>query len=135
MRVKLACERKNCYMSVFSSGRNILFMKNTLFWRNGVTQVPFGIVKSVLVAGESCTLFHYENWGSFWKVYYSLSMFSSGRYIHFVQNTLPSWIEETHVSLGRKPSMLQAPVSSIFFPCVNFVRIWKEYLLSVKVFK
>jgi hypothetical protein len=51
MRIELACERKNCNMSVFSSGRNILLMKNTLFWRNGVTHVPFGTVKSVLWQG------------------------------------------------------------------------------------
>jgi hypothetical protein len=48
---------------------------------------------------------------------------------------LYSWIEETLLSLEIIPSVLEATGSSTVFPCDCWVGLWKEYPLSVSVFK
>jgi hypothetical protein len=64
-----------------------------------------------------------------------LSPFSHGANIHFMGSDLYCWIEETHVSPRRMPSNLEAAVTYILFPFEDWISWWKEYSLSVKVFK
>jgi hypothetical protein len=45
------------------------------------------------------------------------SEFSSWRNAHFVQTELYSQVEEKHVSLERKSSVLEAGASKTLFPC------------------
>jgi hypothetical protein len=49
--------------------------------------------------------------------------------------SLFSWVEETHVSIERKPSMLLVGSPSTLFPCETWVMFWKEYFLKIIVFK
>jgi hypothetical protein len=44
------------------------------------------------------------------------------------------WVEETQVSLERKPSMLEATADSTLFPCENWASFWKEYFLKLMGF-
>jgi hypothetical protein len=46
-----------------------------------------------------------------------------------------SSVEETHVSLQRKPTVLEAAASSTFFPCENRLRISMKYFLQLTCFK
>jgi hypothetical protein len=45
------------------------------------------------------------------------------------QIDLFSWIEETEVSLQRKPSMVEAAASSTLFPCYNWVSFSNKNVL------
>jgi hypothetical protein len=56
--------------------------------------------------------------------------FQGGDMLNLIQMGLFSWVEETHVSLERNPSKLQAGVSSTFFACENWVSFWKRILPS-----
>jgi hypothetical protein len=47
--------------------------------------------------------------------------------------TLLSLLEERHVSLGEKPSMLKARVSVTLFRNENSVRFSKEYWLPLRI--
>jgi hypothetical protein len=49
------------------------------------------------------------------------SGFSSGRNIHLLQNISIQVTWRTTISLGRKPSILEAEVSCTLFPCENWV--------------
>jgi hypothetical protein len=46
-----------------------------------------------------------------------LSKFSSGRNAYFLPNRQYSLVEETHVFLKRKPSMLEGGASTTLFAC------------------
>jgi predicted membrane-bound dolichyl-phosphate-mannose-protein mannosyltransferase len=46
-----------------------------------------------------------------------------------------SWIEETHVSLEWKPSMLDSRASSTLLPYENSVSFLNEYILQLRFFK
>jgi hypothetical protein len=46
-----------------------------------------------------------------------------------------SWVEETHVALEGKASLLEAGTCNTLFPCENWVSFWKEYCLPISVFK
>jgi hypothetical protein len=46
-----------------------------------------------------------------------------------------SCVEETRVSLQRKPPMLEAAASSTLFLCESWVSFWKECFLEDRVFR
>jgi hypothetical protein len=52
-----------------------------------------------------------------------------------LQIGLFSRVDKTHVSLKRKPSMLQAAAFSTWFVCENCVSFSKEYFWQIIVFK
>jgi hypothetical protein len=64
------------------------------------------------------------NWGvtRWWK-----TQFPTNRYFH--------WVEDTHLSLQRKRSMLEAAESYILLPGENCMSFWKENFLWIIVFK
>jgi hypothetical protein len=80
-------------------------------------------------------MFPYENWVIVWRNTSCLSGFSSYSNVHFDKTGLCSWIEETGVSLGRKPSMLEVGASYTFFHYVNWVSFWTVYCLHLRDFK
>jgi hypothetical protein len=57
--------------------------------------------------------------------------FQGGEKLILFQIGLFSWVEETHLGLQRKPSMLEAAGPSTLFPCEHWVNFWKEYLLKI----
>jgi hypothetical protein len=54
---------------------------------------------------------------------------------HFVQIGIFSRVDETHVSLERKPYVLQAGASSTLFPYENRVIFSKEYIQQIRCSK
>jgi hypothetical protein len=75
LRIELACERNTWDLKPFWHGCIIHFLKNTLFRQNVETHVSYGTIKSMLVAGVPCTLFHYDNWVILWEGYCLPSVF------------------------------------------------------------
>jgi hypothetical protein len=43
-------------------------------------------------------------------------------------------VKKTHVSLKRKPSILETGASSTFFSCANRVNFWKNYFMQITIF-
>jgi hypothetical protein len=70
---------------------------------------------SMLKAAGSSTLFLFQNGVSLWNEYCDLKVFWSGRIIHFMKNILFRRNGETHVSYGKKQSVLEAGVSCRLF--------------------
>jgi hypothetical protein len=46
-----------------------------------------------------------------------------------------SWLEQRHVSVQRKASMLEPHVSSTLCACESWVRVWREYFREITIFK
>jgi hypothetical protein len=127
VRFQLACKQNTCNVSPFTSRKIIHFMKNTLFRQYGETHVSFRTLQSVLEWGVSRKLFPYENWVNFWKEYCLLHKVFSGINIHFQVH----W--RNTASLGRKPSILEAVVSTSMFPYDNSYLM--KGILALNVFK
>jgi len=53
----------------------------------------------------------------------------------FIKTGIFSRIEETPISLERKPYVLEEGACSTLFPCENWVSFWKEYFRQIIVFK
>jgi hypothetical protein len=70
----------------------------------------------------------------FKEIFHANQNFKGGESCLF-QIGLFGWVEETLVSLQRKPFMLDASASTTFFPCENWVCFQKEYSLWIIVFK
>jgi hypothetical protein len=49
-----------------------------------------------------------------------------------IQIGLFKWVEETHISIERKPIYLEEGSSSTLFPCENWVSFWKELFKVLK---
>jgi hypothetical protein len=78
-------------------------------------------IPCILEPATSSTLFLCENWVSFWKEYIVQIIVFLWRKVHFVPNKIFSLVKETHVTLERKPSLLEAAASSTLFFCENWV--------------
>jgi hypothetical protein len=61
-------------------------------------------------------------------------MFQIVQRLYLFQIDPINWVEEIHVSLQRKPSVLEAGASTSFFPCENLVSFWKQYFLQILTF-
>jgi hypothetical protein len=66
-------------------------------------------------SGAASTLFPFENWISFWKDFSCISEFSRW-WNAFVPNRPIHLVEETHVSLQRKPCVLEGGQIAHCFP-------------------
>jgi hypothetical protein len=53
----------------------------------------------------------------------------------FVQVGLLIWVEETHLSVKEKSSILEGGACSTLYLCENWASFWKEYCLPIRVFK
>jgi hypothetical protein len=114
----------------FQVGETFSLWKLLLFKGNGEAHEDFGTLQSVLQAGVSFTLFPYENWVSMESNNALLSAYSRGRIFTLCKIDRFSWIDETHISLGTMPFVLEAGLSSTEFPCEKCISWHKEYSLS-----
>jgi hypothetical protein len=55
----------------------------------------------------------------FKEIFHANHSFQGGERLIFFQIGLFSKVEETHVSLERKPTVLEARASTTLFPCKN----------------
>jgi hypothetical protein len=90
----------------------------------------------MIEAQEWYTLILCEKKVSLWKEHFlPLKFFQGGAQLSLFQVGLFSWVEKTHASLQRKPSILETGPSRTLFPCENWARFSKEYLLQVRFYK
>jgi hypothetical protein len=87
MRTELPYNRNTTYLSLFSRGKHIYFMKTALFRRIGEKLLCSWRIPSMLEAGVSSSCFLCENWVSMWQAYFLYGKFISGRSIHCMENS------------------------------------------------
>jgi hypothetical protein len=119
----------------FQSGEMLILFQIGLFTWLEETHVSLERKPSMLEGGylEYCSPMNIEllferNTACLWG-------FSGGRKATFVPKNVYSWIEETHVSLKRKPSTLEGVASSTLLFCENWVTFWKEHCLPSRVLR
>jgi hypothetical protein len=86
-RAESECDRSTPYLSAFSCGRNIHFVKNSPVQVNCRITCTSWKTQSMWEAVLSYKCFPYENLVSLERNSSSLSVFSSGRNIHFMKNS------------------------------------------------
>jgi hypothetical protein len=72
-------------------------------------------------------------WVTLKEIFHANHRFQGGLWFMFFQIVLFSWVEETHVPLKRKSSVLEARACSTFFP-VRIDLVWKRILTESSVF-
>jgi hypothetical protein len=90
---------------------------------------------SMLEAGESCTLFPYENWVTFWRENSLHFRVFKCKEHHFCANEPIQVKGRSTVSLASKPPIWEAGEFSTLFPCKNSVSLSTEYLGFESVLK
>jgi hypothetical protein len=61
--------------------------------------------------------------------------FQGGDRLCLLQTVLLCKVEEIHVSLKRKPSVLESGASSTLIPCEKGGGFWKKYFMQIKLLK
>jgi hypothetical protein len=121
------CENWVCFSKEYCLPICVTRCSNTHYFPNRpihwIEKVDVSLIRkpSKIEAGESSTLFSSENWVSFWKEYYLLTVFSRSTHAHFVPNRpIQLCRRNTYIS-QRKPSKIETGTSTTLFPCENWV--------------
>jgi hypothetical protein len=119
----------------FQGGRRLILFQIGLFSWLEETQVPL----QGNFYFRSCSIKHIV---SLWKLCRFLKgilpatkVIQEADRLFLLQVDLFSWVEEIHVSLEIKPSMLEAEATSTLIPYENWFKLGKEYCLQITIFR
>jgi hypothetical protein len=123
VRIELIFEMKTIWKSELSRWRKSHFVPNWLMqltWKNTCISEHYLSVTIELV---------------FERILPSIQKLQGWERLILFQIGLFSYIEETNVSLERTPSLWEAGATSTVFPCVSWLRFWKESYMQLRCFK